>query len=218
MQEVFEGVPDGISWLAYFNGLQHSRVAQLLHAEVSIKNLTSEKKRKHDLISVLMPTRYKICNLTDVNCYHGQLFVVWFEATYEEGLTERQGLHQRVQRLPELATQSRYLPPRIIYLLLDTKETQCIAKLQPLSSQYHQSSILMSHTRNELFGVMMILWPLLLFLAELVFISFSKIVLSNLLEDLWMTSNMSMLRVSLFFSKKPEKCSTLRLEPICSFK
>lgn len=176
-------MPDGISQLAYFNSIQHSRVAKLLHAEVSIKNLKSEKKRKHYLISVLVATQYIICNLRDVTWYHGHLFVIWFEATYEEGLTESQGLHQRVQRLPELAAQSRYIPSRIIYLLCDTKKTQYIAKLLPLSIQYSQSTILMSHTRNELFGVMTILLLLLLFLAEFVFISFSKISLSSLLED-----------------------------------
>lgn len=82
----------------------------------------------------------KYVTIGNVNWYHGHLFVTWFEATYEEGLTERQGLHQRVQGLTELATQSRYLPPRIIYLLCDTKKTiycKAVAIVQSILSVYH---------------------------------------------------------------------------------
>lgn len=37
--------------------------------------------------------------------HHGLLQVIGFDAAYEEGLTRSQRLHQRIQRLTELANQ-----------------------------------------------------------------------------------------------------------------
>jgi len=65
---------------------------------------------------------------------------------------------------------------------------------------------------------MMILLSLLLFLTEFVFISFSKICLSNLLDDFRTRSMMSMLRASLFFSKKPDKNTDLSDQKLFAFK
>lgn len=55
-------------------------------------------------------------NVVYLSVYRRELVVVGFEAADEEGLAERQSLHQGVQRLSELTAQRGDLSPLLISL------------------------------------------------------------------------------------------------------
>lgn len=50
------------------------------------------------------------------NAYHCLLELIWFDASYEEGMTVAQLLHQRIERLFELCAQCWRLLSRIVTL------------------------------------------------------------------------------------------------------